>query len=338
MRPGFGIPRPSAAARRAGIHFALDFSHPEALPWIRGGEGAAPGSLVSGAIRDTSRHGWAMTGMGGFWRVTSGVATYSLPTSQGTILFLGVSATASGDPTWNRRYMYTFGNAAAWPASPWCGATDFDNVIYAGWVNGGVDGRVTASSASGAAWAANSAPLIGLSYGPAGQGLFFNGRLAGSNSFADFGNTAAGVLSAGDGDGLVIPWARSTGDAILYLLVFDQEFTPGQHARAAIDPWWWLDVPGRPSLRYVVSSVSLVGDPLSTGAPTLSTPALGQVFALSGTSLSTGAPVLSVPQLNRPRVEPDLAPRAPRGVRPAAPATTLRPGARPGLRGPRAPS
>jgi hypothetical protein len=244
MRPG-GLIRPSPIARRQGLVFALDFSAPDALPWLGAGQGSANGAFTGGSARTTTRRGWGMTGTNGYWRVPIGTAGFSLPTTQGTVLFHAVSATASYDGTFPRRYMWAFGRGdAGWPNSPWCGMTDFDGSIIGGWVGGGVDGRLSVSSASGAAWPANSTPLIGFSYGSGGQSLYYNGAFAGSNSFNNFGDTSAQYLSVGDGE-LNIWWNRSDGDAILYLLVFDREFSQGEHARAARDPWWWVDRPAR---------------------------------------------------------------------------------------------
>jgi hypothetical protein len=303
MRPG-GLIRPNAKAIRAGLSFALDFADPAATPWIRqtaasGAAAVVAGAYNGGTARGLTRAGWAMTGTTGKWLATSGTPTYTLPTTQGTVVLVAGAATASGNPT--RRYLLAVGNIPSFPASPFFGITDFDGLLYAGWANGGTDARVTTSSATGALWAAGDLFTVALTYGPSGQTLYVNGVARASNGFTNFGSTAAGAFSVGSLDAIGgFDWFRADGDAILSTLVFDHEFSPAEAAETHRDLWWWVDRPivGR---RGVASSgptvVDLTADSIATGAPTVGTPVLGQIHALGATGVATGAPTVGTPAL-----------------------------------------
>lgn len=62
----------------------------------------------------------------------------------------------------------------------------------------------------------------------------------------------------------------------------------------------WLYSPLLPSpIESGSVTYNLFADSLSTGAPTLGTPAIGQVHALSADGITTGAPILGTPVLDR---------------------------------------
>lgn len=256
MRAPAGILRPNREAIAQGLSFALPFQNGANPTWVA--RGRAPGAFVSGATRSMSRGGTGMMGTGGYWSVPFGTNTYTLPTVSGTVLFCAFSVTASGDATFPRRYMFAIGNGAAFPAQPWCGMSDFDNQIETGWVGGGVDGRIKVSSASGAAWRANTTLVMGLSWGSAGQIVYYNGVQAGSNAFNNFGSVANQIFAVGDAE-ILIPWARSAGDSVLYLLVFDRQLTAGEHRIAAANPWWWVET-GAPVVGLPPLSATIAGE------------------------------------------------------------------------------
>lgn len=246
--PPAGLARPSRAALAKGLSFAQAFTNGPGRPYVSAG--SVPGGFASSATLGMSRGGMAMVGGGGYWRATPGAATYTMPTTRGTVFFHGWSATASGDATFPRRYMWAIGNGATFPTNPWCGGSDFDNQLESGWANAGTDGRIKVSSASGAAWPARSLVTVALSYGPSGQRLYSNGRLLGSNAFNTFGNTAGAYFAVADAE-ILIPWARSTGDAVHYLAIYEREFTDGEHADAHHNPWWWIEGQRQPFGRNI---------------------------------------------------------------------------------------
>lgn len=258
--PPQGLLRPNREAVSRGLVFLQAFANGPHTPFVVGG--AVPGAFVSGASVGLVRGGQAMVGVGGYWRAPVGAGTtFTMPTTRGTVLWHGFTTTASGDPVFNRRYLWAIGNAASWPASPWCGLADFDNSLIGGWVNGGVDGRASGSSASGAAWAANSSPVVALTYGPSGQAIHANGVQIGANGFNNFGSTASGIFAVGDAE-ITIPYARNTGDATHYLMILSTEVPASDRLEMARDPWWWVE---RPRLRVARKPLSVIAHTATPG-------------------------------------------------------------------------
>jgi len=231
-----GILRPSADAIAQRLSFAQAFQNGTA-PWLL--RGAVPGAYAGGATRGVVRGGVGMVGTNGYLVATSGTSTYSLATAQGTVIILANSATASGGNV--RRYLFATGNAAAFPAQPFFGVTDFDNQVYAGWANAGTDGRVLATSTGGALWVAGATISIALTYGASGQTLYIDGVSKGTNAFSTYGSTASGIFSIGELDGFSLQWNKSAGDGLIYVLAFDRQLSASEIAVAALNPWWWVE-------------------------------------------------------------------------------------------------
>lgn len=291
IRPGFGIPRPNAAARRAGLHFALDFSHSEALPWIRGGEGAVSGTLQSGAIRGTTQSGWAMVGANGFWRAAGASVSYSLPTTAGTILTYAHANFASNDGLEHT----LFSNENAFPSGPTLDLLKWsDNNCYFGWIASG-DKRITFPAAG--LWTAGETFTAGVTWDSSGQVAYVKGVSRGSNASSEYASTAGFPLTIGGMIGNSWFWNRADGDAIFYVLIFDRVFAPAEMARAESDPWWWLDAPAFAPRRIGQQVVNLTALGISTGAPAVGVPTVGQVHALTATGIATGAPTVGTPTL-----------------------------------------
>jgi len=282
--------RPNAEAIRRGLVFALDFAQADSPPWI-GAAGAVIGGMASGAVVGSTPGGVGMVGANGKWGATGAGNTFTLP-SEGTIIIRFTADHDSGTSV--QRILAGIGNAS-FPTTPGVAISNFSGLWYAGWADG-ADRRLTVSSAG--LYASGETVTTALTWDSAGQSAFMRGALIVSGAAAAYGDISGADFVLGDHGGFPFPFTQAAGAGLHEALIFHRALSVSEMAAHEADPWWWARRRGAAS-RAPATAVDLIGDPITTGAPVLGTPALGQIFALTGDAIAAGAPTLGTPALGQ---------------------------------------
>lgn len=284
MRPG-GIIRPNALARRRGLSFAIDFANPDGGAWVRGGGGVVPGTFQGGGARGTNRAGWALTGANGWWGAGAGVVTYSINPTAGTLLVF-TRPDFNSNTTLNAHMLFSMGDY--FPTGPGIEWNNYvDGNCYIGKIDGS-DKRIVASNAG--LWTAGDDVVLAYTWNPDGQIAYVNGRNIGSNALTGSSSTSGQPFYIGYLNGHSWQWNQTADGAIYYVLIFDAALSEGEVARAAVDPWWWVERGPHRSSRIGETAVPHTATP---GPGTLTLQGLSGTVA-AGALMSAGAGTLAL--------------------------------------------
>lgn len=300
IRRNSGLIVPSDEAISGGLSFAMAFQNgPRSAFMTRGAvatqeyAGSKPGVLGPGiaCVGPANPLGW-----GG----TSTSNTYSVSTTQGTMLAYVVADHASNAVTHNRTIVL-LGDTTGYPNTP---SISLQNAAggnwYCGWIYSG-ENRIVTSSAS--SYVSGDVLTVAITWNAAsGQRLYVKGAQIATNAWASYVSTAGSQVNINGLDGAVWPWADSDNGGVLFVVIYDRELSAQEIAAAEADPWWWTD--RTPLVRRVFGgastgvSVSLAGSSVTasagTVAPGLSIPASGSAAtSAAGTLTSALAASLS---------------------------------------------
>lgn len=239
IRRNSGLIVPSDEAISGGLSFAMAFQNgPRSAFMTRGAvatqdyAGSKPGVLGPGiaCVGPANPLGW-----GG----TSTSNTYSVSTTQGTMLAYVVADHASNAVTHNRTIVL-LGDTTGYPNTP---SISLQNATggnwYCGWIYSG-ENRIVTSSAS--SYASGDVLTVAITWNAAsGQRLYVKGAQIATNAWASYASTAGSQININGLDGAVWPWADSDNGGVLYVVIYDRELSAQEIAAAEGDPWWWTD-------------------------------------------------------------------------------------------------
>jgi hypothetical protein len=295
LLPPQGIIRPNRDAIANGLSFAQAFQNGDGLTWLSRGAMAPGLGYANGAHTRVSRGGPGMMGANAQWGGRNAGFTYTAPTAAGTALVFTVADFSPTDG--QSRMLFHFG-PYSYPTGPVISMQKAgDNKVYFGWYAGS-DTRANVS-ASGL-WAAGDLMTMATTWQTGSTRAYVKGKRVATNAGMASGSTAGADFTIGYFSEVnTWHWNSGTTGAILYVLLFDKAFSDSELAQAEADPWWWTEQPQRRRAASVSSTNDLTADDLTTGAPVLGTPALGQAHALTATGIVAGAPTLGTPAIGQ---------------------------------------